>query len=149
MHELRGRAALMASSLLVAGLRVTMVKFTTNLEGYRAPLTALLCVVALTVAFISVTSCRRGTPILNPGEASLSTDGTISGTVRGPEGTSSIGGRQVVVVNVDSGERQQATTNDAGGFTFKVKPGKYRVVCTIANHDNLGQYGELKVQSAR
>ena len=30
-----------------------------------------------------------------------------------------------------------------------LKPGKYRVVCTIANHDNLGQYGELKVQSGR
>jgi uncharacterized cupredoxin-like copper-binding protein len=26
-----------------------------------------------------------------------------------------------------------------------LKPGKYRIVCTIANHDNLGQYGELKV----
>jgi len=26
-----------------------------------------------------------------------------------------------------------------------LKPGKYRLLCTIANHDNLGQYGELKV----
>ncbi len=24
-------------------------------------------------------------------------------------------------------------------------PGKYRLVCTIANHDDLGQYGELQV----
>jgi hypothetical protein len=29
-----------------------------------------------------------------------------------------------------------------------LKPGKYRLVCTIANHDNLGQYGELKVLPA-
>jgi plastocyanin len=29
--------------------------------------------------------------------------------------------------------------------TVTLKPGKYRIVCTIANHDNLGQYGELKV----
>jgi uncharacterized cupredoxin-like copper-binding protein len=29
--------------------------------------------------------------------------------------------------------------------TVKLKPGKYRLVCTIANHDNLGQYAELKV----
>jgi uncharacterized cupredoxin-like copper-binding protein len=29
--------------------------------------------------------------------------------------------------------------------TVDLKPGKYRLVCTIANHDNLGQYGELKV----
>lgn len=26
-----------------------------------------------------------------------------------------------------------------------LKPGKYRLVCTIANHDNLGQYGTLFV----
>ena len=25
-------------------------------------------------------------------------------------------------------------------------PGEYRLVCTIANHDDLGQYGVLKVQ---
>ncbi len=29
--------------------------------------------------------------------------------------------------------------------TVELEPGKYRLVCTIANHDNLGQYGELKV----
>jgi hypothetical protein len=26
-----------------------------------------------------------------------------------------------------------------------LKPGKYRLSCTIGNHDDLGQYGELKV----
>ena len=25
-------------------------------------------------------------------------------------------------------------------------PGTYRLVCTIANHDDLGQYGELVVE---
>ena len=29
--------------------------------------------------------------------------------------------------------------------TVELRPGKYRLVCTIANHDNLGQYAELKV----
>jgi uncharacterized cupredoxin-like copper-binding protein len=27
-----------------------------------------------------------------------------------------------------------------------LKPGKYRLTCTIGNHDDLGQYGELKVE---
>jgi uncharacterized cupredoxin-like copper-binding protein len=27
-----------------------------------------------------------------------------------------------------------------------LKPGKYRIACTIGNHDDLGQYGELKVE---
>jgi uncharacterized cupredoxin-like copper-binding protein len=30
-------------------------------------------------------------------------------------------------------------------IAVELKPGKYRLVCTIANHDNLGQYAELKV----
>jgi plastocyanin len=33
--------------------------------------------------------------------------------------------------------------------TVTLRPGKYRLVCTIANHDNLGQYGELKVEAPR
>jgi len=125
------------------------MKRTTNIDGYRAPLMALLCVAVMTIAFISVASCRRGTPILNPGEASASTDGTISGTVRGPEGTSSIVGRQVEVINVDSGERQQVATNNAGGFTFKVKPGKYRVeVALVAGESIIKQPGVLHVNKS-
>lgn len=27
-----------------------------------------------------------------------------------------------------------------------LKPGKYRLVCTLSGHDDLGQYGELKVE---
>lgn len=27
-----------------------------------------------------------------------------------------------------------------------LKPGEYRLICTIANHDDLGQYGSLTVQ---
>ena len=29
--------------------------------------------------------------------------------------------------------------------TVDLKPGKYRLICTLSNHDNLGQWGELKV----
>jgi hypothetical protein len=29
--------------------------------------------------------------------------------------------------------------------TIRLKPGKYRLICTLANHDRLGQYAELKV----
>jgi hypothetical protein len=77
------------------------------------------------LALLSV-GCRQGMPVLDP-SPKMDAPGTISGTVRGPEGTSSIEGRLVEVINVDTGERQQATTSNVGGFTFKVKPGKYRV----------------------
>jgi hypothetical protein len=28
---------------------------------------------------------------------------------------------------------------------IKLRPGRYRLACTLANHDNLGQYAELEV----
>jgi plastocyanin len=34
---------------------------------------------------------------------------------------------------------------ETAATTVDLEPGKYRLVCTIANHDNLGQYAELKV----
>jgi len=78
-------------------------------------------------------ACRRGMPVIDPGPKPPQADGTISGTVRGPQGGASIDGRTVEVVNVNTGARQQTTTNNAGGFTFKVPPGKYRVVLTLLN----------------
>src|SRR3954468_16117404 len=47
-------------------------------------------------------------------------------------------------------EKQNARTPSARPgqvvrTSVTLKPGKYRIVCTIANRDNRGQYGELKV----
>jgi plastocyanin len=49
-------------------------------------------------------------------------------------------------------EKQYARTRtahpgDVVRTSVTLRPGKYRLVCTIANHDNLGQYGELKVEA--
>jgi hypothetical protein len=115
-------------------------------HGYRALTVALLCVLALVAAVSGVSACRRGVPVIDPGERPPTTDGTISGTVRGPAGTSSIAGRQVEVVEVDTGQRQRGTTNSAGGFTFKVKPGKYRVEVALVDGESvLKQPGILHV----
>jgi plastocyanin len=48
-------------------------------------------------------------------------------------------------------EKQYARTptahpGDVVRTAVTLKPGRYRLVCTIANHDNLGQYGTLKVE---
>jgi hypothetical protein len=91
---------------------------------HRAHRLVALCAIAA-VAIIVLAACHG--PVLDLGPKPPTTDGTISGTVRGPEGTSAIDGRDVEVVNVETGERQHTVTNNAGGFTFKVKPGKYRV----------------------
>ncbi len=36
----------------------------------------------------------------------------------------------------------------APGVTLRLFPGRYRLVCTIGNHENLGQYAELEVTAA-
>lgn len=91
---------------------------------------------AVMSTLVTLGGCHGG-PVLDLSPKPLQADGTISGTVRGPEGTSAIDGRTVEVVNVATGERQTATTNSAGGFTFKVKPGKYRVELTLQNGETL------------
>jgi hypothetical protein len=91
---------------------------------------------AALAGIVLLAACHGG-PVVDLSPKPLQADGTISGTVRGPEGTSAIEGRQVEVVNVDTGERQHMVTNNAGGFTFKVKPGKYRVELALHEGETL------------
>jgi hypothetical protein len=81
--------------------------------------------------------CRQGAAVVDPLPGPKEAFGTISGTVRGPAGTSSIEGRTVEVINLDTDERQQTNTSNAGGFTFKVKPGKYRVQVALAEGETI------------
>ena len=46
------------------------------------------------------------------------------------------------------GRTPTAHPGDVVETTVTLRPGRYRLACTIANHDNLGQYGELKVVPA-
>ena len=92
--------------------------------GYRI---RLISSIVAAVILLGLAACRAGAPVVDPSPKPSQMDGTISGTVRGPEGTSAIEGRQVTGINTATGERQTMATNTAGGFTFKVKPGKYRV----------------------
>jgi hypothetical protein len=94
-------------------------------------------VLATAFACLSLIGCRQGVPVIDTAPKPLQQDGTISGTVRGPEGTSAIEGRVVQAVNVDTGERQSLTTSSTGGFTFKVKPGKYRVEVTLREGESI------------
>ena len=106
-------------------------------HDYRPLWTALGWLTVGLLTLLSVTACRRGVPIIDTAPRPVQADGTISGTVRGPEGTSSLEGRLVEVVNVETGERQTATTNPAGGFSFKLKPGKYRVNLPLREGESL------------
>ena len=101
--------------------------------AHRVAALWLCAVIALVVTLVA---CHGG-PVVDLGPKPPTTDGTISGVVRGPEGTSAIEGRDVAVVNVETGERQHTVTSNTGGFTFKVKPGKYRVELSLRDGETL------------
>lgn len=87
------------------------------------------------IVLVSGLGCRLGVPVADP--EPLASAATISGTVRGPEGTSAVEGRVVEVVNIETGERQRVATNRAGGFTVRVKPGKYRAHVALRDGESL------------
>jgi hypothetical protein len=94
---------------------------------------ALLAVGILTLFSISCRSAVSHGPV-GQGTAVL---GTLSGVVRAPEGSSSINGRAVEVINIDTDERHRITTGNSGEFTIKVKPGKYRVEVRLRQGESL------------
>ena len=49
-------------------------------------------------------------------------------------------------VEVEYGRSRTAQPGQTVTATATLRPGRYRVVCTLANHDNLGQYGTLVVR---
>src|SRR4051812_34577797 len=129
--------------------------------GRRRPL--LCAVVALCCA--AVFGCGRDAPYVRAGGQTLTLRldeyRVVPERVERPAGPVRIVARNVgrlthnvAVVQFDrplgeDEERQYARTPTAHPgqvvqTTVTLKPGKYRLVCTIANHDNVGQYGELK-----
>ena len=50
--------------------------------------------------------------------------------------------KEVVYGRTDTAQPGQTVTERD---PIRLKPGRYRLACTISNHDNLGQYGTLTV----
>lgn len=93
--------------------------------------------IAIVAALLSLGACRRTVPIIDTAPEPAQVDGTISGTVRGPAGTSAIEGRAVEAINLATGDRHRAVTNNAGGFTFKLAPGTYRIELTLLDGESI------------
>jgi len=83
--------------------------------------------VGLLLALAMISGCRRDATLVESHPVPSGSDGIINGTVRGPEKAAAIEGRAVEVINIETSERQRVSTNNAGSFTLKVRPGKYRV----------------------
>ena len=88
------------------------------------------------VLFFAV-ACQRTPPAIDTPVRQPDAFGTISGTIKVPQGSNFVGGRVVEVINTETGERQRLTTSNVGGFTFKVKPGKHRVQVELREGESI------------
>lgn len=66
--------------------------------------------------------------------------GELTHNVRVTQITREIGEEATDYMTTDTAQPGQVV-----GESVTLGPGKYRIVCTIGNHDDLGQYGELRV----
>lgn len=47
---------------------------------------------------------------------------------------------------IEIGRLDTLQNGESTSQKIDIKPGTYTLICTIANHDDLGQYGELRVE---
>jgi hypothetical protein len=82
-------------------------------------------------------ACRRGVPVVDLGAKPAAARGTLAGLVRGPEGTSPVAGRDVQIVNAETGQRYTAQTVQNGGFTIQLPAGKYRLELPLKDGETI------------
>jgi hypothetical protein len=82
--------------------------------------------VYLVVAVLCATACLSSRPVVDTGSKPPSQDGTVAGHVT-TDGDAPVVSRKVRVVPVDGGTPYETTTNNAGSYTLKVRPGRYRL----------------------
>ena len=88
----------------------------------------------LTVGVLTIfaaAGCRQRVPPSETSPQTVASRATLSGTIRGPEGTTAVDGRIVEVIDLTTNRRQRVRTDHSGGFSVSVDPGDYRVVLTL------------------
>jgi len=84
-------------------------------------------------------ACKPGVPVVDVGPKPPAARGTLTGTVRGPEGAAPLGGRTVEIFNTATGEKHTTTTSDTGGFTIQLPAGKYRLELPLKDGETIAK----------
>lgn len=109
--------------------------------GWRACTVATVWLVGAAIG-----GCRPGVPVIDTGSKPPNVRGTITGAVRGPEGTAPAAGRTVVAVETQTQMRYEIQTNEAGTYTFAVPPGTYRLELVLLPGESLSkQPGQISL----
>jgi hypothetical protein len=108
---------------------------------------ALIPLAIVAVAIVAL-ACRTGVPVIDTGTKPPTRDGTIAGHVSSAGGSALIG-RLVRAISIESGQKYETTTNNAGTYTMKVPPGRYRLEVELRAGEKLSKEpGETKINSS-
>jgi hypothetical protein len=82
--------------------------------------------ITLSLAILA-SACHHAVQVVDNSPKPANPQGTIAGTLTTPDNQRPLPGRIVRAINDASGAEFRATTNDSGGFTLMVPPGRYRL----------------------
>lgn len=95
----------------------------------------------------SALACRTGTPVIDTGDKPPTREGTIAGHVR-TDTNIAVVSRVVRAIGAD-GAAHETTTNNAGTYTLKVPPGRYRMEVELRYGERLvEQPGETQINES-
>jgi len=110
------------------------------------PLRQLLVILAL--GAVMSAACRAGTPVIDTGPKPPTVDGTIAGQVVS-ETDQPLSSRLVRAVPIDGSKPYETTTNAAGTYSIKVRPGRYRLELELRQGERIvKQPGETQVNAS-
>ena len=99
------------------------------------------------LALLVASACRTGVPVIDTAGKPPGREGTIAGKVVS-DGGAAVVSRVVRAIGAD-GARHEATTNNAGTYSMKVPPGKYRLEVELRDGERLvKQPGETEVNAS-
>jgi hypothetical protein len=91
----------------------------------------------LAFALLISAACHPG-PVVDSNPAPAA-GGTIAGMVSTTDSTVAVPGRKVTAIEVNKGERFDATTGTNGGYTIKVPGGTYRLEIELRESETLSK----------
>lgn len=104
-------------------------------------------VISLVALVAFAAACRTGVPVIDTADKPPDRQGTIAGKVV-TEGNTALVSRIVRAIAAD-GTRHEATTNNAGTYSMKVPPGKYRLEVELREGERLvKQPGETQINAS-
>ena len=104
---------------------------------------------ALLAASLALAGCYTSRPVIDPSTKPPTQEGTVAGHVRTSTNTPVVGRIVRAVPLEGDAQAYETTTSNTGGYTMKVKPGRYRLEVALIQGEKLEkQPGETRIDAS-